>query len=231
LAELINQLWDEPGRGGRYSQMAYREVLALGWRDRETLSIGRAIGSSGWRDGADYQVILVLAPWDDPTLSELDTAFDLSMFPVEYLYGPATQHEAVTWLAEHEPADDHVAFHDRLFLIRRFRGRVDPPRRPEVVVALDAKARKGEWLAVRADHPTDAWVHARNQYDGGVTCNRVGDCQVCAAETIARGPVQVVLASIEELVGPIVADTRPPVRVPGRRWAWGGVADVGEPEA
>jgi hypothetical protein len=230
LAELINRLWGEPGLGGRYSQTAYREVLALGWSDRDSLSTGRAIGLSGWREEEDYEVILVRAQWDDPTLSELDTAFDLSMFPVDHLFGPATRQGAIAWLEEHQPTDDHKAFHDRLFLIRRYGGRVDPPRQPEVAVALDANGRKGEWIAVRADHPTDAWVHARNQFDGVATYNRFGDCQVCATETVARGPFRVVLAKAEELAGPIVADTRSAVRVPGPRWAWRGVADGAEEE-
>jgi hypothetical protein len=226
LAELINRLWGEPGRGGRYSATAHREVLAFGWKGEEWPSLGRAIGLPNWGFDEDHKVVLVLGVWDDTSLGELDTAFDLSTYPTEQLFGPVSPMEATAWLEANQPKDDEAAFHDRLFLVRSYKGRVEPPRRPERAAKLNEEERRGEWLVVRADFPSDAWVHARNRFEGLGTCARLGPCEACPAETIERAGFRRAFESVTKIVGPIEPDPRERVRVPGPRSTWGVIAEV-----
>ena len=220
LAELINRLWGVPG-AGRYQRTIHREVLAVGWNENGTLSFGRAIGLPGWRDRDQHMIALVRGFFDDDGISELDTAFDLTLFPVEVLKKPGSAADAIAWLEKESPGEDDAEYHDRLFLIREHNGRVDLPRRPEQAAALEAKESTGSWLAIEADHPTDAWVHARNQFAGVTSCAKKGPCEVCSAETMARGDIGTILKKVADLLGkPIVPDVRIAFKVPGDRWIW-----------
>jgi hypothetical protein len=57
--------------------------------------------------------------------------------------------------------DDTTDHLDRLFLIRAGQGQIDLPRSPADLLAPDEQPR-GQWYAVTADAPQDAWVHVRD---------------------------------------------------------------------
>lgn len=56
---------------------------------------------------------------------------------------------------------DAVNHLDRLFLIRVGQGKIDLARSPADLLGLD-KPLRGQWYAVTADAPLDAWVHVRD---------------------------------------------------------------------
>lgn len=224
LADFINQLWGIPGTG-RYRRTIHREVLAVGWTEEGILSVGRAIGLPYWRDRDEHTIALLRGFFDDDGISELDTRFDLTLFPIDVLKEPGSAAEAIAWLEKESPAEDDADYHDRPFLIREHNGRVDLPRRPEQAAALDAERSVGCWLVVEADHPTDAWVHARNHFAGAASCANEGPCKLCFAETLVRGDIRTVLENVANSRGaPVVPDVRVSFRVPGSRWIWANVA-------
>jgi hypothetical protein len=57
--------------------------------------------------------------------------------------------------------DDTAEHLDRVFLIRVGQGQIDLARSPADLLALEEQPR-GQWYAVTADAPLDAWVHVRD---------------------------------------------------------------------
>jgi hypothetical protein len=86
---------------------------------------------------------------------------------------------------QHAFADlsDTVHHLDRLFLIRVGQGKNDMARSPSDLLALDEPPR-GQWYAVTADAPLDAWVHVRD-HEPGVAGGR-DFCPECCVQITAR---------------------------------------------
>ena len=61
--------------------------------------------------------------------------------------------------------DDTTNHLDRLFLIHVGQGKIDLARSPADLLALDGPPR-GQWYAVTADTPLDAWAHVRDHEPG-----------------------------------------------------------------
>ena len=223
LAEIINRLWGSRTPGGRlYPAPVKREVLVIGWSDGDTdADVERSLvtmRSNNIRDQRDrygdgWRYIVVLGVWDDEELRDFDARYELTHYPTDLLWGPGGHAQCAAWLNGTNPTGDEVSSLDRLFVIQAHDGHVQPPRQPDVMLALDGKDRDVDWYLIRADSPFDAFHHARHTASGN-SCS--GDDR-CPVEQLAIGSWFEV-AEIINREPPTVPPRRPPpVCVPRQR--------------
>jgi hypothetical protein len=143
--------------------------------------------------------------WDDEELRDFDARYELTHYPTDLLWGPGGHAQCAAWLHSTNPTGDEVSSLDRLFVIRAHGGCVQPPRQPDVMLALDGKDRDGDWYLIRADSPFDAFHHARHTASGN-SCS--GDDR-CPVEELATGSWFEVAQIINREV-PSVQPRRPP---------------------
>ncbi|WP_329620092.1 hypothetical protein OG357_05740 [Streptomyces sp. NBC_01255] len=215
LAEFVNQLWGEPTVGGRHFPAPLRrEILALSWGPDGRIGLESADAlreQPHSADGAEY--VLIRAFHRDRTgrrqelhWMNFDSRYELTQYPVDYLWGPGSRDEALAWHAEHRPQEDTTDFVDRVFLLREVDGRSQHPMRPEVAAGLLGDERIGTWHALRADYPSDAFVHARDRGESGAGHTvRPGDCTACSVEVIGSGDLDQLLL----VAGVAPGDLRP----------------------
>jgi len=223
LAEIINRLWGQSTPGGHlYPSPLQRDVLVVGW-------------SSGWAEGetgssvavmraeqlaahADdthgWTYIVVRGVWDRDQLSRFDARYELTTYPVDLLWGPASRSEALAWLEGTAPTSDEAAYLDRLFAIRRDDGKVFLPCRADLLLGLPDERRGGTWHVVRADFPNDAFAHVRH-IDAGESCRSEGQRSGgCPVDDVAAGSWSDAASAVQSLCPDLqpakYADTRVP---------------------
>ncbi|MCB8902077.1 MULTISPECIES: hypothetical protein [unclassified Streptomyces] len=222
LAEFVNQLWGEPTVGGRHFPAPLaREILAMSWGPdgRVGLESPEALRQQPHSDD-DAQYVLIRAflrdrrgRREEPHWMNFDGRYELTRYPVDYLWGPGSRDEALAWHTEHRPQEDAIDFVDRVFLLREVDGRIHHPMRPEVAAGLLGDERSGTWHALRADYPSDAFVHARDRGEAGAGHTvRPGDCTACSVEVLGSGDLNQLLDTATVALG----DLRP-IRPPALR--------------
>jgi hypothetical protein len=110
--------------------------------------------------------------------------FQTTRFPCERIWQGSW--EELTQAIEQDSfsgLDDTTDHLDRVFLIRVGGGRLDLARSPADVLALEEQPR-GQWYAVTADAPLDAWGHVRD-HEPEVAGGREF-CPECRAQITAR---------------------------------------------
>lgn len=212
LAEIINRLWGSRTPGGRlYPAPIRREILALAIEPEGGASVGLASALQNDSSLAHATVLLVRGVRDDEGLLEFDAQYEHTQFPVELLWGPGTHQGALDWLAQEDPQPDTVDYLDRWFVIRRDAARHEAPRHPAVAVGLPESQRGGQWRLVRADFPSDAFIHVRFEHDPFM-----GPCPSCATEGIAEGTLADLLTVLHEHGVDMTPGTASEARMPGR---------------
>ncbi|WP_431885362.1 hypothetical protein [Micromonospora wenchangensis] len=210
IAEFTNQLWGIPTPGGRiYPAATRRDVLAIGW-DHLGERMGMGYANFSDYDDPDWTWILLKGDFHDPDLMYFDARFAATRFPSEYVWGPGSKAEAVSWLTENRPTSDFVEMVDRLFMIRHDEERLFLPQEPGVALGLPANERGGTWYLVRADVSNDAFCCIRARLDADPA--HAGGC-LCAAEVVAKGPWRRVEKKLLELEPKLCPRFHPDVRV------------------
>jgi hypothetical protein len=152
--------------------------------------------------------------WD---LLHFDAKFETARYPSEWLWGPGSASDAIAWLAPEQPADDEVDILDRIFLLRYHGHLLDLPRSPDIAAGLPDNEKAGTWYLLRADSPTDAFSHQRQELAGGhPPVSPDGRCSDCPVEIIGWGTWHQAIDMLA--VNGVTASPRaaPDVRVPSR---------------
>ncbi|MGN9912645.1 hypothetical protein ACTMTJ_34425 [Phytohabitans sp. LJ34] len=205
LAEIINHLWGMPTPGGRlYPAPIRREVIVMAWNDAGTdmnTALAKDLPHAVDPDDQTWRCVILRAVFRpdhrvaDPGLHEYDARFEVAHFPTDLLWGPGSITEAAAWFAEHHPDPDDCDYLDRTFVVRHTGSDLYLPMRPSVAANVPDADRSGQWYAVKADHPNDAYHHVRNLVTSA-GCDRRGPCRGCHAETLHVGTHQQVFAHI-----------------------------------
>jgi hypothetical protein len=196
VAEVINKLWGYDAPGGRLfpAPVARTPRVAAVAPDGGGACAMRLeqVPEACERERTwDYAVFLAV---EDERLIEPgrggsigfshQPGFQTTRFPCEMIWQggwedlmQAIEHGAFAGL------DDAVEHLDRLFLIRVRQGKNDLARSPSDLLALDEPPR-GQWYAVTADEPLDAWVHVRDHEPHGAGGKEV--CPECCVQIRAR---------------------------------------------
>jgi hypothetical protein len=201
-AEIVNKLWDYDTPGGRLFPAPLQRWLRVvavtpdGTGSIEFLTPDQVRGAEPEHRGWTYvffsaveQEELVGLPLDhSPGLAFVPRpGFEMTAYPCDWLWGPGTWEDAITQLAEY-PDDwllDTVRYLDRLFLIRSIGPELDQPRSPAILLGLDQSSQNGTWLAILADHPWDAYRHARD-HGTKTKVPEVRTCQQCRGRLLGR---------------------------------------------
>lgn len=191
LAEIINRLWGHSTPGGRlYPAPISREILVVAWReDGPGRSHVILPGSEmeRFREEGGWRCVIVRGVWGDDDLWDFDTEYERTTFPTDLLWGPGTPDEALSWLRGAQPHLDAVSPLDRVFAVRLHAGRRSLARRPEVALALPFERQAGRWLLLRADLPSDAFLHAGHVMDGVQCAGSKDPFQACPVEELFEG--------------------------------------------
>lgn len=151
--------------------------------------------------------------------AEFDARYETTQYPADYLWGPGTRSAAAAWLEREQPQGDTIDHLDRVFLVRVHDGQILPPMRPEVAAGVIEAERSGNWYAVRADYPVDAFAHVRGRTEGSFGHARRGDCGACFVHVLGSGSHQQAIAAVAAVLGPVAPKHPPTVRVPhSRHW-------------
>jgi len=185
LAEVINRLWGVRTPGGRiYPAPLAREKWILawdeGWPSQAGSNFGRFSPERLREEPKDkWRCLIVLGPDADQNWHDFDARYEVTPYPVDYLWGPSNAEDALKWLAENEVTQDEVRTNDRIFAIRLDAGRVYLPVRLEILSNVPDRMRQGIWRLIRADFPNDAHFHARHQArDQPCPDDKYGGCPV-----------------------------------------------------
>ncbi|MET9116017.1 hypothetical protein ABZX38_17675 [Streptomyces longwoodensis] len=216
LAELINHLWGRPTPGGRlYPAPLKRDIIAIGWsKSGHTTVTGLAEHLTSAKDEIPLAYLLVRAVADDPRLMEFDARAATTVFPSEYLWGPGSRTETVTWLNANQPEPDRCDYLDQVVLIRSMDNKVDLPVHPQVAAGLSPQQQRGTWYALRVDRALDALAHVRALIAAEPGHKPHGECHQCPAETLATGDITTVMAAAEKAGALTTALHVPDVRTP-----------------
>lgn len=173
VAETINKLWGHDTPGGRLfpGPVARRARVAAVAPDGEGGCAMRLeqLGQADERERSwDYAVFLAV---DGEQLIEprrggigftQSPGFQATRFPCERLWhGSWDELNDAIENGSLSGSDDTVEHLDRVFLIRVSKSEIDLARSPADVLALEERPR-GQWYAITADAPLDAWVHVRD---------------------------------------------------------------------
>jgi len=170
VAEIINKLWGHDTPDGRFfTGPVKRRLHVVGLSPDRTKATEFHLGGPNRYEGkgTDWTYAVFLAA-DEERLTDIPIGFtyrpgfQATLFPCEKLWegcwADLVQAFQAGVFAGREDAVDYL---DRLFYIRRGEDVIDLARSREDVAALqDVPA--GEWFAIIADHPQDAWVHVRD---------------------------------------------------------------------
>jgi hypothetical protein len=172
-ARTINRLWGHATPGGRlYPAPLERDVLVVAWTGADqgvTHARLRDYQLEWFTEPGNWTCVIIRGVFEDEGVWEFDSQYERTNFPAELMWGPGSREEASAWLNDAAPEHDTVSYLDRLFVVHIHEGRASLARRPEVALALPPERRAGRWLLVRADFPSDAFVHGRH-LNGGVPC-------------------------------------------------------------
>lgn len=229
LAEIINHLWGASTPGGRlYPTPIPRTVIALMW-NREGTEVRTAVVADLPDEDATAEGIAELEvpehdewsyvllrgvdhDWD--LLHSFDAKYETTKMPSEWLWGPGSASEALTWLRQARPVGDEIDILDRLFVIRFHDGLLYLPRNPEIAAGVTDEEKPGVWYVIRADSPLPAFNHLRQSLAGGFACSLRGRCSQCPVETIGAGSWQEAIDMLARAGLKISARQVPDVRAP-----------------
>jgi hypothetical protein len=173
VSEIINKLWGHDSPEGRFfTGPVTRRLHIVGLSPDRTQATGfRLEALHGYEgEGADWTYAVFLAS-DEERLTDIPIGFthrrgfQATWFPCERLWeGSWAELVKAVEAGDFVDREDEVEYLDRLFYVRRGEEELDLARSPADVAALkDAPA--GEWFAIVADHPQDAWAHVRDHAD------------------------------------------------------------------
>jgi hypothetical protein len=170
VAEIINKLWGHDTPDGRFfTGPVERRPRVVGLSPDRTAAVELRVDqvrevseaqrswlyavflAAGEERLTDYGISFVSKP-----------GFQTTFFPCEKLWEGSWRDlvQAVESEAFAESVDT-VEYLDRLFFLRRDEGALDLARSTEDLLALES-APEGEWFAIIADSPIDAYVHVRD---------------------------------------------------------------------
>ncbi len=175
----------------------------MAWRkDGTEIYVSQADVLRDETEGDDkFEFAVVRAVWEpgsrlsDPDITSYDSWYETTRYPAEYLWGPGTREDGIAWLDANSPQPDECDYLDRVLIIRHHDGQLFLPMKPETAAALPTSEHAGQWYAVRADFPNDAFAHVRNHAAVGFQCEMAGSRRQCSAETLAEGSYTHVIAA------------------------------------
>jgi len=226
LAETINHLWGVPTPGGRlYPAPIQRDVIVMAWNAAATelhTALANQLADAVDPDDQPWQCVILRAVFHpgkrliDPGLRSFDARFEVTHYPADLLWGPGSITGAAAWFARHRPEPDERDYLDRTFVVRLDGDDLYLPMRPSVAAALPTGERIGTWYVIKADHPDDAFNHARNLVTAA-GCTRNGPCRQCHAETLGIGTYQELAALFAHPAADLTPDLPPDAGTP---WAY-----------
>jgi hypothetical protein len=188
VAEVVNKLWGHDTAGGRlFPAPLLREprvaALAPGRAAATEMRLDQVAAVSDEMRGWEYVVVLAVEGQD---LTEIGPdglgfahrpGFQTTSFPCEELWR-GTWHDLVAAIeaGEFSSRGDTVEHLDRLFFIRTSNDDVDYARSAHDLLTL-SEAPPGDWYAVCADSPWDAWLHLRDHRQTALEPD--GACPAC----------------------------------------------------
>jgi hypothetical protein len=221
VIEIVNRLWGARTPGGRiFPAPTDRAVVAIGWDAAGSSKIQQTVEQLAADDSHSDWTYLIVRAVEDDDLWAYDSDAETTRYPVDYLWGPGSRSEALEWSWFHRETSDTVEYLDRWFAVRVNECRIDPPRNPRQFLGLPESNRSGRWYLIRADHPYDAFSHARSGETSGAGCPTLGLCDRHWVDVAAVGTWQEVADVLTTKVGHI--NPQPPIgaRVPAddKRW-------------
>lgn len=210
LARIISRLWGNP-----HGTPIQREIMIIGWDQRTTtwaLADRFVIGPI-----KEAETCLVVRASPDAHLADYDALYEAVPSPCDYLWGPGTLPDALTWIGDEQPPADSAQVLDRVFMIRHASSQLYWPQSVPVAAGLDPADADGFWYLVRADNPADAFGHIRQLLAGDSGHAVSGQCS-CPAETITRGARAQALRRAAALGSDTTPKRVPDVRTP-MAWA------------
>jgi hypothetical protein len=195
VAETINKLWGHDTPGGRLfpAPVARQPRVAAVAPDGQggcEVSLEQ-VPEAAERERA-YNYAVFLAVEGDRLIAAgrggigftHQPGFQTTRFPCERVWQGSWQElMQATGQGSFSGLDDATGHLDRVFLIRVGRGQIDLARSPLDVLALEEQPR-GQWYAVIADAPLDAWVHVRDHEPDLAGGKEV--CPECFVQITAR---------------------------------------------
>jgi hypothetical protein len=209
LARIISRLWGNP-----HGTPIPREIMIVSWDQRTTtwaLADRFAIGPI-----KDAETCLVVRASPDAHLADYDALYETVPSPCDYLWGPGTLPDALTWISNEQPPADSAQVLDRLFMARHASGQLYWPQSVPVAAGLDPAHADGTWYLIRADNPADALGHLRRLLAGDSGHAHAGQCS-CPAETITGGTRAHVLRRAAALGSCATSKHVPDIRTPMAR--------------
>lgn len=195
VAETINKLWGHGTPGGRLfpAPVARQPRVAAVAPDGDggcEMRLEQVPEADECERGYNYGVFLaveddrLIAPGRSGIGFTHQPGFQTTRYPCKMTWQGSW--EELTQAIEQgtfSGLDDTANHLDRLFLIRVSKGQIDLARSPADLLALDVQPR-GQWYAVTADAPLDAWVHVRD-HEPHVAGGREF-CPECCVQITAR---------------------------------------------
>lgn len=188
VAEVVNKLWGHDTPGGHLfpAPLAREPRVAALARDRSKsteLRLDQVPAIS--EEMRDWEYVVVLATHEED-LTEIggdgirfahQPGFQTTTFPAEELLrGTWNDLVAAIDAGTFSCCSDTMEHLDRLFFVRVSNDGIDYARSARDMLAL-AEPLIGDWYAIRADSPWDAWVHLRDHRE--MALKRDGSCPTC----------------------------------------------------
>jgi hypothetical protein len=196
VAETINKLWGHDTPGGRLFPPPVARcpmVAAVAPEGQGTceMRLEQVPEARESERGWDYAVFLavegerLITPDRDDRIGFMhQPGFQTTQFPCEMIWhGTWKDLTQAIEQGSFSALNDTINHLDRLFLIRADHGEIDQPRSPADLLSLD-KPPRGQWYAVTADAPLDAWAHVRD-HEPDIASDRE-TCPVCCVQITAR---------------------------------------------
>jgi hypothetical protein len=204
VAETINKLWGHDTPGGRLfpAPVSRQPRVAAVAPDGEggcEMRLEQVPEAAGRERAYNYAVFLAVA--GDRLIAAgrggigftHQPGFQTTRFPCERVWqGSWQQLMQAIGQGSFSGLDDTTNHLDRVFLIRVGQGQIDLARSPADVLALEEWPR-GQWYAVTADAPLDAWGHVRD-HEPDVASGREFCPECCVQITARRVPTEQAVA-------------------------------------
>lgn len=173
VAETINKLWGHHTPGGHIFPVpvARQPRVAAVAPDGDggcELRLEQVFEADECERTYNYAVFLgaeedqLIAPGRGGVGFTHQPGFQTTRYPCERIwYGSWKELRQAVQQGTFSGLEDTVEHLDRVFLVRVGQGQIDLPRSPADLLALEGQP-WGQWYAVTADAPLDAWVHVRD---------------------------------------------------------------------
>jgi hypothetical protein len=195
VAETINKLWGHDTPGGRLfpGPVARRPRVAAVAPDGEggcEMRLEQVSEADERERSWDYAVFLavegerLIEPRRGGISFTQLPGSQTTRFPCERLWhGSWEELTDAIEVGSFSSSDDTAEHLDRVFLIRVSQEKIELARSPADVLALEGRPH-GQWYAITADAPLDAWVHVRD-HEPQIAGGR-GFCPECFVQITAR---------------------------------------------